>query len=76
MATRDPIVNDIQTGQRAAYRVRLPGFVIDEEIGLGDVVTRVAYAFGVTPCGGCSQRAAAMNKWMGFLGGSSSMLDR
>ncbi len=49
------------------HRVRLPGFITsDDEVGLGDVVKRVAYAMGVKPCGGCDQRAAAMNRWMIF----------
>lgn len=48
------------------FRVRLPGFVKDEEIGLGDSVKRVTYAFGLTPCGGCEQRATALNGWMVF----------
>jgi len=48
------------------YRVRLPGFVRDEEIGFGDAVKRMTYALGVRPCGGCEGRAAAMNRWMVF----------
>jgi hypothetical protein len=54
---------DENTGPR---RVRLPGFVKDEEIGLGDAIKRVTYAFGVQPCGGCQQRAAALNRFMVF----------
>lgn len=49
-----------------SYKVRLPGFITDEEIGLGDAVKRVTYAMGVKPCGGCERRAAAMNRWMVF----------
>jgi hypothetical protein len=45
-------------------RVRLPGFIKDEEIGLGDAIRRVTYAFGLKPCGGCEQRATALNRWM------------
>jgi hypothetical protein len=49
------------------HRVRLPGFIKSEdEIGLGDVVKRVTYAMGIQPCGGCEQRAAALNRWMTF----------
>ena len=48
------------------YRVRLPGFISDEEIGLGDAVKRVTYAMGIRSCGGCEQRAAALNRWMVF----------
>jgi hypothetical protein len=47
-------------------RVRLPGFVGEENIGLGDVVTRMTSAFGIRPCGGCLDRAAALNRWMMF----------
>ena len=47
-------------------RVRLPGFIKDEEVGLGDAITRVTYAFGIKGCGGCEQRAAALNRWMVF----------
>lgn len=57
----------VQTGQQP-YRVRLPGFVSDEEIGLGDAIKRVAYALGVQPCGGCERRAAALNRWVVFTG--------
>ena len=48
------------------YRVRLPGFLIGEETGLGDVVKRVTYAVGIKPCGGCEQRAASLNRWVAF----------
>jgi len=50
------------------YRVRLPGFLIDEETGLGDAIKRVTYAMGIKPCGGCEKRAAALNRWMRFTG--------
>jgi hypothetical protein len=48
------------------HKVRLPGFITGEEVGLGDVVKRVTYAMGIPPCGGCERRAAAMNRWMVF----------
>jgi hypothetical protein len=48
------------------YRVRLPGFVRDEDIGLGDAVKRMTYVLGVRPCGGCEARGAALNRWMVF----------
>jgi hypothetical protein len=52
--------------ERQPYRVRLPGFLIEEEVGLGDAVKRVTYAMGVKPCSGCERRAAALNRWMRF----------
>jgi len=50
------------------YRVRLPGFVTDKEIGLGDVVKRATSYFGIQPCGGCERRAAVLNSWLSFTG--------
>jgi hypothetical protein len=52
--------------QRHAHRVRLPGFLIEEEIGLGDLIKKTTYAMGINPCGGCERRAAALNRWMTF----------
>ena len=54
-----------ETDQRP-YRVRLPGFIGHEAVGLGDVVQRTAYAVGIKSCGGCERRASAMNGWMVF----------
>ncbi len=50
------------------YKVRLPGFVQDEEIGLGDVVKRATTYVGIKPCGGCNRRANTLNRWMVFSG--------
>jgi hypothetical protein len=47
---------------QVSHRIRLPGFVTDENIGLGDAIKRVTYAFGIRPCGGCERRAAALNR--------------
>jgi hypothetical protein len=49
-------------------RVRLPGFISDKEIGLGDVIKHATYAMGIKPCGGCKRRAATLNRWMVFNG--------
>lgn len=59
---RDP--NEESPGQ--PHPVRLPGFLIEEEIGLGDAIKRVTYAMGIKPCGGCERRAAALNRWVHF----------
>ena len=50
------------------HRIRLPGFVTDEDIGLGDAIKRVTYALGIRPCGGCERRAAALNRRFVFTG--------
>jgi hypothetical protein len=55
-----------ETAERPPHRVRLPGFLIEEEIGLGDVIKRVTYSMGIKPCGGCEKRAAVLNRWMRF----------
>lgn len=47
-------------------RIRLPGFIVDEEVGLGDVIKRATYAIGIKPCGGCAKRAAALNSRVVF----------
>jgi hypothetical protein len=56
------------TAKGEPYRMRLPGFISDEQVGLGDVVKRITYAVGIQPCGGCARRAAALNRWMVFTG--------
>jgi len=50
------------------YRVRLPGFVAEGEIGLGDVVGTASAYVGFKPCGGCGRRTAALNGWLVFSG--------
>ncbi|WP_291298675.1 hypothetical protein [Elioraea sp.] len=53
---------------RKPFQVRLPRFVTEQEIGLGDAVSHVARAMRVRPCGDCSRRAAAMNRWVVLMG--------
>lgn len=52
--------------ERQPYRVRLPGFITDENIGLGDVIKRTTSAMGIRPCGSCEHRAVALNRWLVF----------
>jgi hypothetical protein len=51
---------------RPTHLLRLPGFLVEEEIGLGDVIQRTTYAMGIKTCAGCEQRAATLNRWMRF----------
>lgn len=60
--------SDPDKPERLAYRVRLPGFVTDDDVGLGDLIKRATSAVGIKPCGGCHRRAAALNRWMVFHG--------
>jgi hypothetical protein len=55
-------------GDSPPRRVRLPGFVGDEPVGLGDAVKRATSRVGIRPCGGCAKRAAALNRWVEFTG--------
>lgn len=57
-----------EDSEHAPYRVRLPGFITDKEVGLGDAIKRVTYALGIKPCAGCEHRAAVLNRWMVLTG--------
>jgi hypothetical protein len=57
---------ELEASERRPHRVRLPGFLNDHEVGLGDLIKKVTYSMGVKPCGGCEKRAAALNRWMTF----------
>jgi hypothetical protein len=54
--------------EAAPYRVRLPGFISEETVGLGDVIKKATTAVGITPCAGCARRAAVLNRWVTFTG--------
>jgi hypothetical protein len=56
-------------GERAPHRVRLPGFITDDEIGLGEVIKRATAYLGIQPCGACERRAAALNRQIAFTRG-------
>ena len=59
-------------GERLKYlphRARIPGFLLEQDVGLGSVVKRVTSTFGIKPCGGCEQRAARLNRWLVFTDG-------
>ena len=60
--------SQMEKGERQPYKVRLPGFIPDEDVGLGDVIKRATSAVGIRPCGSCEQRAAALNRWLAFSG--------
>jgi hypothetical protein len=66
MTIRNKSNDAFDQGESTPRRVRLPGFIVHEEIGLGDVVKRVTSYMGIQPCGGCERRAAALNRWMVF----------
>ncbi|MEU2026226.1 hypothetical protein ABZ565_29340 [Streptomyces sp. NPDC016469] len=55
-------------GRRTPHRVRLPGFIEEKEVGLGDVIKKVTSTAGIKPCSGCSRRANSLNQLMVFTG--------
>ena len=57
-----------RTKNQIPYTVQLPGFLVEEEIGLGTLVKRTTASLGIKPCGGCEKRAAALNKFIVFKG--------
>ena len=61
-----PNVGNESPAATARYRVRLPGFLVEEEVGLGDVIKKATSSAGIKPCGPCHKRAAALNRWMSF----------
>jgi hypothetical protein len=63
MSTQEKLPGKVE---RQPHRIRLPGFIKEEEIGLGDVIKRMTYAMGIKPCTGCEKRAAALNRWVRF----------
>jgi hypothetical protein len=68
MTKADKSHDTADQGGRPAHQVRLPGFISDEEAGLGDVIKRATSYIGIKPCGGCERRAAALNRWVTFTG--------
>jgi hypothetical protein len=68
MKTEKPGTESRKIPGRPTHRVRLPGFVTEENVGLGDLIKRATSAAGIKPCGGCQRRAAALNRWMTFSG--------
>lgn len=66
MTEKEEKGDQVERDAHQPYRVRLPGFIADEEIGLGDVIKRVTSSFGIRPCGGCERRAAVLNRWIVF----------
>lgn len=65
---KEDATSDTVQSERQPFRVRLPGFITDEEIGLGDVIKRATSSVSIQPCGGCAERAATLNRWLVFSG--------
>lgn len=68
----DEDMNDDRSKQEdvTPHRIRIPGFIGEQEIGLGDAIKRATSAIGVRPCKPCANRAARLNGWVTFTGRS------
>ena len=68
MKEEQPEENVNDTTARQPHRIRLPGFVRDEDIGLSDLVKRTTASLAIKPCRVCERRAAMLNRWLTFTG--------
>lgn len=68
MKTKKNKTETVNKPKSQPYRVRLPGFISEEDVGLGDLIKRATSAAGIKPCGGCQRRADTLNRWMVFSG--------
>ena len=60
-------MNSLEGGRRGRpVEVRLPGFISEEAVGLGDIVKRATSLVGIKPCGGCDRRAQRLNQQVVF----------
>jgi len=69
MKEREVPQRQVQETEQQPYRIRLPGLVGDEEIGLGDLIKGALQALRLeraAPCRRCGKRAAALNRWIVF----------
>jgi len=58
----------LNESERQPYRVSLPGFITNEDVGLGDVIKRATSVVGIRHCSGCARRAAVLNRLLTFSG--------
>jgi hypothetical protein len=66
MDKRDKHERTIKKSDERPFRIRVPGFITDDEIGLGDVIKGVTSRVGIRQCGGCRNRAEILNNWVVF----------
>ena len=46
--------------------VRLPGFIVHEDTGLGTAIKRATTTLGIKPCATCAERAARLDNRITF----------
>ena len=57
----NPKVGENDKVTKQPRQVRLPGFIVEKNIGLGDAIKNVTTYLGLPPCAGCEKRVAALN---------------
>lgn len=64
----------IDTSKSESRPIRLPGFLNENELGMGDAIKRATSYLGIAPCGDCQARAAVLNRW--FVLSANSRTER
>jgi hypothetical protein len=62
MATKETERTETDKQASQPFRVRLPGFIVQDQVGLGDVIKRATYVMGFTLCAACEKRVAWLNR--------------
>lgn len=62
----EPDTDDSHATKSEPFRIRLPGFISETAIGLGDAIKRATSLVGIKSCADCQHRAAIMNTWVVF----------
>lgn len=72
----DTARDEVVEGERPArHTVRLPRLIVEQPVGLGQIIKRVTGAAGMTPCGPCEQRAARLDRWLEIAPSASRRTD-
>jgi hypothetical protein len=66
MPARPDTAGARRRAKKGPHVARLPGFLSDGDVGLGDLIKRTTSALGIRPCGGCERRAATLDRWLVF----------
>ena len=61
--------DDKSANRGEPFELRIPGLLLEHDLGLGDAIKQVTYRMGATPCSGCDRRASALNRWVVFSRG-------
>jgi hypothetical protein len=60
----------------ALHTIVLPTFLLDHEVGLGQLLKRATSSVGARPCVLCEQRAARLDQWLRFVPGARGRSSR